>query len=145
MNEEGYLIKTNIGSYVITYEYLNGYLQKEEAVGGRFGRSFTWENDNLISMIEYWDDGDIFTTTYSYGTAPNKESNVAPWSPPAIDEPGFYLALPSNWFGKTSKNLVSSDIGETSYRYETNANGYVTKVYSTRNGTESLKFEVQYK
>jgi len=152
LNNDGYVIKTDVDYDGSLYEYLNGYLQKE-IIEGKYGSSthFTWGNSNLLSVIcEDWE-GKIDTTTYSYGTLPNKESNIAPWSPPTFEDFGLFLVLPSNWFGKTSKNLVSSmnynDSWGESYRYETNSNGYVTKVYTTsiKSGTESLKFEIQYK
>jgi hypothetical protein len=54
-------------------------------------------------------------------------------------------------WGKRTPSLVSSESQSSpsktiAYRYETNADGYVTKVYATENSAaEALLYEVRYK
>ena len=143
LNNDGHIVKMKYpDGYEQTYEYENGYLKKGEDV------DWIWENGNLISVS--WEGGGA---TYTYNTILSKETNIAPWTTPMLLICGygeaFYTFFPSSFFGKSSKYLLSSAIhngSQTNFRYETNANGYVTEVYySFVGGEESLMYKVQYK
>jgi len=140
LNSDGYIIKLETDWNLITYEYDNGYLVKETEDDGTF-YNYLWENGNLKSVTD-----NQGTTTFSYGTTPYKESNIAIWSPPMND---WFFELPVTIFGKRSKNLATSvthDGKTRDIRYEINPNGYVTKVYNNPWGsTDGLWLEVKYK
>ena len=153
LNNDGRIVKIKRpDGFEEFYEYENGYLKK----GGAGVAICTWENGNLKSILfEDYDD----TFTYSYSATLSKVPNIAPWTTPMaiIGDGGenFYHFFPSAYFGKSSKNLVASeirnDIIENSYRYETNADGYVTKIYNTMTWIETgqtveyLWCEIEYK
>jgi hypothetical protein len=147
LNSDGHIVKMRYpDGYEQTYEYEYGYLKKGEDV------DWIWENGNLVSVP--WEGGG---ETYTYSTILSKETNIAPWTTPMLLICGhgeaFYRFFPSTYFGKSSKYLVSSvtrDDNQREYRYETNADGYVTKVYQPwvdddGNTWENLLYEIQYK
>jgi len=153
LNNDGYVVKIKRSSgFEEYYEYEKGYLIK----GGGGVANCTWVNGNLMSVqYENYDD----THTYSYGTIPSKKTNIASWTTPMsiIGDGGefCYHYFPSAYFGKSSKNLVSSEIRngniQNVYRYETNNDGYITKIYNTMTLIEEgethevLWCEIQYK
>jgi hypothetical protein len=135
LNSDGSASKCEISSekYTENFEYENGYLKK---ITTSEGRTFncTWSDGNLVSV------GNV---TYTYGTDLYKEANVTPYTPLIWGE--INDCYPSAWRGKRSKNLPTAE-GDETYRYETNANGYVTKVYTRyKGGKEELLWEIQYK
>jgi hypothetical protein len=141
LNNDGHIVKIKYpDGYEDIYEYENGYLQTDGDA------NFIWENGNLKSV--QWNGGGV---TYSYNTISNKEANIAPWTTPMLivggHYEGFYAYFPAAYFGKSSKNLVSSsqrDGEQRNYYYETNVGGYVTKVYE--DNTEGHPVcEIQYK
>jgi len=141
LNNDGHIVKMKYpdGNEEL-YEYENGYLKKTEG-----SINWIWENGNLKSV--QWDGGGW---TFSYNATISKETNIAPWTTPMLGVggfyEGFYAYFPSAYFGKSSKNLVSSVNGRGTYRYETNLDGYVTKVYEKLDGSaEKLLCEIQYK
>ena len=151
LNNDGNIVKMrDPDGYEYLYEYKNGYLVK--ATEGSWETNWIWENENLISVP--WEGGG---ETYTYSTILSKETNIAPWTTPMLLICGhgdaFYTFFPAIYFGKSSKYLVSSairDDDQREYRYETNADGYVTKVYEPRvdddgNTWENLLYEIQYK
>ena len=149
-NNDGYVTKygyifNNLGITPLaeTFEYENGYLKKYEYESGEYSDygyfHCVWENANLIS------DG---KNSYSYGTTLFKETNIAPYFNFAYIPFYGQIPIPISWFGKTSKNLMETltytegeDAYISSYTYETNAEGYVTKVFN--NG--ELEYEIKYK
>ena len=146
LNSDGYI--TNLQSdygYSVVYEYENGYLKKETDETGVTSIYF-WENGNLIKEQTTFPGIGTNTYTYSYGTAPYKETNIAIWAPPMSE---FFFDIPVTFFGKRSKNLATSMVGRNEseyYRYVTNAEGYVTKVYLKEgDSAEKLWLEVKYK
>jgi hypothetical protein len=147
LNGDGYVINLNISGtgQGCDYEYQDGYLVREN-LGGGSEVIYTWENENLKSTQNFWDGEEERIAMYSYNSVLNKEVNIMPWATPMIDDPGYLTLVPSKWFGKKSKHLMSSVNNEYNYRYETNAGGYVSKVYLKEgNDTEFLLFDVQYK
>jgi len=141
LNNDGHIIKMEYpGGGGVLYEYENGYLKKSEGY-----IDYVWENGNLKSV--QWES---FGFTFSYNTIHSKETNIAPWTTPMLSvggfNEGFYAYFPSAFFGKSSKNLVSS-ANDINFRYETNADGYVTKVYQQEVDEleEYLMYEIQYK
>ena len=158
LNSDGYIIKdqTNHGDYL--FEYENDYLKKSSYNNNgkeESSSNFVWENGNLISE-QYKDEfGSVIRTeTYSYGTIPYKATNISPCAMPMME---YDWILPTSYFGKrTPQYLVSSIVinsiyeyengKSSSYRYETNANGYVTKVYVKEDTQEEeLWYEIKYK
>ena len=140
LNNDGHVTKIEYEYESEIFEYENGYLKKITRKNGNTVYStiaYTWENGNLMSW-KYSNVGKNF----SYGTTLYKEANVAPYMtvlpyipyPPTLTFDPNWL-LPVAWFGKCSKNLPTS-----TYKYETNSNGYVTKVYRT----DDLFLEIQY-
>lgn len=152
LNNDGYIVKCCAEGECWNYEYENGYLKREVYDNGNYIVNYTWENGNLKSR----QDNEGYYRTYSYGTTPYKEANIAPYSlPPAsfLDEGDMYIhaILPKAYFGKRSKYLITSKNTNmpydfnAKYRYQTNSDGYVTKVYWELEGEEDLRFEIQYK
>jgi len=151
LNNDGNIVKCCVEGECWNYEYENGYLKRELHDNGDYIINYIWENGNLKSKQE-----DGYSTTYSYGSTPYKEANIAPYSlPPSgfLEEGDSYLnfILPKAYFGKQSKNLVTSKntnipYGDNAtYRYQTNSDGYVTKVYTDWGWGEELRFEIRYK
>ena len=159
-NSQGYVSKYegNITGTMTKedHEYENGYLTKSTVtkempfVGNLITNiTLTWNNGKL-DVIENITSGSVNhfkKFTYSYTTIPYKECSVTPWHQRDVFIPP-YLS------GKISPNLVSSVKEEdsvlgtttTTYRYETDANGYVTKVHAKINAeTEYLLYDVKYK
>jgi transglutaminase/protease-like cytokinesis protein 3 len=146
LNNDGYIVKCCVEGECWNYEYENGYLKREVYDDGGY-INYTWENGNLKSR----QDSDGYSTTYTYGATPYKKANIAPYSlpPSSLLEEGdmmIYFILPEAYFGKRSKNLLTSvSTYNTKYRYQTNSDGYVTKVYSDWGEGEELRFEIRYK
>ena len=146
------------------FEYENSYLTKVTEVGLVNSEDYTenyvnsttnyvWENGNLKSEQWRYTNGDTSTYTYSYGTIPDKETNISIWSRPTFNyfSPAACLCFPAKCFGKRSQSLISQEVipnGATiKYRFVTNAKGYVTQMYSNTwdSEKESLWIQVQYK
>ena len=151
LNNDGYIVKCCVDGECWNYEYENGYLKRELHDNGDYIINYIWENGNLKSKQE-----NGYSTTYSYGTTPYKETNIAPYSlPPSsfLEEGDMYInfILPKAYFGKRSKNLITSKTtnvpynDNATYRYQTNSDGYVTKVYTDWGWGEELRFEIRYK
>jgi hypothetical protein len=152
LNNDGYVVKIKRSSgFEELFEYENGYLKKGTGDGGG-GANCIWENGNLKS-VQLENYGETFT--YSYNTNLSKLANISSWTTPmlVIGDGGefFYHFFPSAYFGKSSKNLVSSvsrNGNLQNCRYETNTDGYVTKVYYTDYddlSQEHIEFEIYYK
>ena len=150
-----------------SYTYVNGYLQKEEwswnPNSGYEGdiatatRTYTWENENITKYVydlqysvtsEY---NRTWTGIHEYGELPNKATSI---------DFGHFLLQgdgipypPHGWWGKSIAKLPTkaSVMGDgrlvlVSYRYETDAEGYITKVYQTWDGkAEELWISIHYK
>jgi hypothetical protein len=134
------------------------YVDGEQPVTSTNTITYTWENGNAtrITIDRIYDKNpqDNSTETYicEYGTLPNKAIS--------IDFAHSFLLLEDvglvhyGWFGKSTKNLPAKvtvkQSGEPdtviTYRYETDGEGYVTKIYNRYNSeTERLMASVQYK
>jgi hypothetical protein len=132
-----------------TLDYVDGFLSKTTTNTGlaTVVNTYTWSNGRL-NTIEYAALGlAVNKTTFSYGTTPNKESSISPWVTSHLGN----TFTPTAFCGKMSPNLVTSETWtnpakSVTYRYETNAEGYVTKVYTNENSAaEALLYEVRYK
>ena len=138
LNNDGYITNMFVdGENLGALEYENGYLKKI------VNDIYTWEDGNLKSI------SGGYSMTYTYSTIPYKAISIAPFLvTPWMDDElhGFF---PSVCFGKKSKYLVASETyngQRTDYRYELDANGYVTKIYKKIDGgTEKLLCEIKYK
>jgi hypothetical protein len=145
LNSKGYVEDDGTNSY--SYDS-NGFLslRKDKSDDETYG-SYSWQNGNLQSLInKFILSGDNFymteTLTFEYGALPNK--------PCGIDIARFITAAIGGWrelpiydlFGKSMKNLPSRMELQTwgtflLYNYQTDSNGYVTKV--TRNDGDVYK------
>jgi len=152
LNNEGKMIKCVNGNRTDMFEYEDEYLKKLTNIRNSIDTSeynYFWNNGKIDSMVcEYrrYDSKSTFTATYTYSSVPYKECSISPW-----EFPNFGNVFSSRLLGKNTPYLLSSEIfddGETiNYRYETDAEGYVTKVYRENNKIdgERLYFEVKYK
>ena len=150
LNSDGRVIKwQDNGTMTQAYEYDNGYFKKHTvtAVGiVTQTDSYIWSGNNVDVR-----DRDALAgkskTTFTYATTSNKTSNIAPWS---VTSYGSWY-IPADCWGKRTQYLVSTEKQDnpsvtTTYRYETDKDGYVTKVYTkVDNGVEKLLFEAKYK
>jgi len=150
LNSDGRVIHwEDNGTMTQTYEYDNGYFKKHivTAVGiVTQTDSYIWSGSNVDARNR-----EALTskskTTFTYTTISNKTSNIAPWS---VTSYGSWY-IPADFWGKRTQNLMSSEKQDNpsvtiTYRYETDKDGYVTKVYSKENNSaEKLLFEVKYK
>jgi hypothetical protein len=143
LNNDGYATSISYPwDETCSFEYENGYLKRTD------GCTFTWEDGNL--KTEEWEGGG--GTMNSYTTTPYKEANIALWMLPMYiggDIEAYVAYFSSTLFGKSSKCLISSrnrNGEQRNYRYELNANGYVTKVFITYDKTEEYMLcEIFYK
>jgi len=156
-NDEGYLINnvlnTNGNTVTENFEYENGYLKKSTGKISQFTiiNNYYWSNGKLDKIDEdvTYNPALNSKSTFSYGTTPNEETNISPWTTSCQ---GYWL-YPSYWTGKKSPNLMSSEIRETkdktwhiNYRYVFDTDGYVTKVFAQADDDqERLICEVKYK
>ena len=104
--------------------------------------TFTWENGNMKTSVMYFFSSPPHTIEYEYGTVQNKPISL-----------GFQhnilesAAMPRGLFGKSNKNLPSKikERGiwnkENTFRYETDSNSYVTKVFRTEHGDSIANLE----
>ena len=130
--------------------YENGGLKKWE-IGGDVVLNFEWKDGN-VKTTTYKDSSNetLRTTSYEYAATKNK--------PTSIDFMLFTIlvygsnidggALPYKWYGKSTENLLSKVTSKRTdekdvvknFSYETDADGYVTKIYAD----SSLWISVQY-
>ncbi|MDR3236409.1 MAG: hypothetical protein LBT48_06790 [Prevotellaceae bacterium] len=139
LNGDGNVVSTNNSDEYWIYE--NGYLAKY-VYSGLYGESdkniaiesYTWENGNLAALkTEYKTTNDSDwerIERIEYSTISNKPCSIDLL--PLIVSGG--IVNPIGWYGKSSKNLPNkmdkwSNGDMTFYRYETNADGYVEKIY----------------
>jgi hypothetical protein len=146
LNSSGYVTNWSHLGMTQTYEYEDGYLKKHIAQTAGVTMNYQWNNNGVVSRTHV--QGSTTTTyTFAYTTTPNKASNIAPWS---VSSFGSWY-IPADYWGKRTQSLMSSEVqsnpsSTTTYRYETDSDGFVTKVYSKENSNpESLLFEVTYK
>jgi hypothetical protein len=154
-NSQGYVTNfesNNPMSITQVLEYENGYLSKTTtvAMGITTINNYTWSN-GILNVIEQRMSGIVVKkSTFSYNTTANKECYISPW---VTSHQGNWYS-PTSFCGKMSPNLASSEAQEMimmgttniTYRYETDAQGYVTKVHVKEgSGSESLLYEVRYK
>jgi len=149
LNNEGKMIKCDNIGRIDMFEYEGEYLKKHTSSMNAMENNYFWNDGGIDSMVckyqSYNDEIITYTSTYTYCSVPDKEYSIAPWK-----FPSFGRVFPSCLLGKSTSYLLSSEIFEDdssiNYRYETNAEGYVTKVYlEDRNHFERLLFEVKYK
>ena len=136
---------------VETATYANGYLQKTEL--SSLILYYTWDNGNMKTVTgtsEFVLLPDLspqtysFTSTYEYGTTPNKPSSIELVSLPLADN------FPRGWYGKSSRYLPSKStrtimdelVHVETYRYETDEDGYVTKIFVRKNDAEEELLKV---
>jgi hypothetical protein len=158
-NNQGYVVKYEATMKGVKVnqdlEYTNGNLTKttNEVAGVTLIYTYSWSNGKLdavearMPMLPTI----MEKVTFTYNTTPNKEGYISPWT--ISHEAGNWMC-PASWAGKLSPNLVSSKTTERmmmgsstiTYRYETNADGYVTKVHAKEgSAAEYLLYEVKYK
>lgn len=124
---------SGIDTGTFSYTYTNKY-------------NYTWSNGNLTKIVEEYrvEDSSEYPTdpsewqyNISYGTKTNPEKvNIDMNSFTFPTQVGDNMLSAFGFCGKKSKNLVSScteiapyyDEGTTNYTWETDSNGYVTKV-----------------
>ena len=153
MNSDGSVASFN--SSILTYN--NGHLQTIEwsletvdlGIIETYIETRIWENENIKTLTidrkyntQSWHNSS-HTENFEYGSTLNK--------PISIDF-GFSEGsggLPRGWFGKSTINLPSkkiikydTDVYTTTYRYEIDAEGYVTKMYDEVN---KRILSIQYK
>jgi len=128
--------------------YENGGL-KEFKIGGVL--NFEWKDGNIKTITYNNSSNEILrTTTYEYTVTKNKQVS--------IDFMLFTIlvyggnidggVLPYKWYGKSTENLLSKVTSKRTdekdvvknFSYETDADGYVTKIYAD----SSLWISVQY-
>ena len=127
-------------------KYSNGYLQEiEESLGS--GKKYTWDNENIKTMEESG------TYTLEYGALLNKPISIDIVHCLLIVDDMYPMAW--GWLGKSTKNLpvkvsyavegYPEDNEVKVYRYETDSEGYITKIHQRiNNGVEELMLAVKY-
>ena len=169
LNSDGSL-SSHFGEKNIPLIYDNGYLQKmmgtnedvptnfPDGQGGTVSAitTYTWENKNMtkrVSDIKYSSAPQHnYTRTYiyEYGILPNKATSIDLY----FSFTGQGLGpVPYGLLGKSTTNFPTKctikRVGETdivrTFRYETDTNGYVTKMYESYNGGKESMVDIQYK
>ena len=156
LNKDGTIKGTDVSGF--TYE--NGYLKtgtRQDIINNYYYNSnYNWENGKLNEIIENQTRDNnfyIYTFTYEYGNINNK--------PCSIDL--FWLVVSESYghnagrHGKVPDKLISSytvvstkngnHVKTTNYAftYETDTEGYITKIYRSIDGKPSeLWFEIEY-
>ena len=163
LNKDGYL--TSYLNENITYA--NGCLQKSEEVSKDYiaTNTWIWKNGNIETKsteMKYFNNdksGQNWSSTYicEYGTTLNKPVSIEFVHGFIITNLGI---IPYGWFGKSTLNMPEKFVyskenithPHKSYRYETDKDGYVTKIYRTNyHGSEEdvedeeLIAAIQYK
>jgi YD repeat-containing protein len=158
-NNQGYTVKyeANVKGVKVNQdlEYTDGYLTKttNEIAGVTIINTYVWSNGKLdaLEMRMPLLPTPVEKAIFAYTTTPNKECSISPWT---ISHDAGNWMCPASWAGKMSPNLVSSKTTErlmmgsstTTYRYETDEQGYVTKVYAKEGAAaEFLLYEFKYK
>ena len=118
------------GGMTYTYTYLNGYLQK--GVWGDYTNTFTWQNGNIKTFSTVYMSYPPSTYEYEYSTMQNKPTSIDLGVDLTMKQ-GFIEEAVRGWHGKSTANLISKMIvsgghSET-YRYETDSDGYVLKIF----------------
>ncbi|MDR3235830.1 MAG: DUF4595 domain-containing protein [Prevotellaceae bacterium] len=143
MNNTGYYHWTYGDGYLVKYEYAEGVQLSDT--------DYTWENGNLTAIKRTYYDGGSHsegqqTAALEYGAMLNKPCGVdLLWLIVGANDPI------EGWFGKSSKNLPEKIIVEDAvnpivYRYETDGDGYVEKVYVKGIVEEEvLRYVISYK
>ena len=163
LNKEGNVVSAVYNKdNTTTYTYFNGFLTKIETVGGRSNHTstLTWDNGNIrtigSSSSNSWE-----TYTFEYDSTLNKSTSLDI----------FFLAagnikikgdLSFGLFGKSCQYLpskvmfkdkyrfgASDNTYVTTYRYETDSDGYVTNIYvkdeRSHDAEERLRYIIEYK
>ena len=150
LNSDGRVIKwQDAGTVNQVYEYDNGYFKKHTVTAAGIvtqADTYIW-NGNNVDARDRVELTSKSKTTFTYTTTSNKTCNIAPWS---VTSYGSWY-IPADCWGKRTQYLMSTEKQDnpsttTTYRYETDKDGYVTKVYTkVDNGAEKLLFEAKYK
>jgi hypothetical protein len=160
LNESGYMVslKGNVTDRESKFTYTDGYLTKTQTINKETEKyykyiAYEWQDGCLASWQNRDTDGqkgDLYT--YTYGSKiQNKPCSIdLLW---LITEE---IIQPSNLLGKNSQYLPDAgafrdekgvyDDVTTTYRYERDDNGYVTKIFKKTEGddTERLKYQLTY-
>lgn len=161
LNNDGSITSLSMNDQLMqTCTYTNGYLQKREYyskldIAGKTtpvttSETCTWENGNITTMVNeylfYTDPPNLISsiTTYEYSVMPNK---------PCSWDFGRLMGIPRGWYGKSALNLPSKASTQnedgledvTTYRYETDADGYPVKIFVQKNNdSEALGAVIEY-
>jgi len=156
LNDDGSISSYSNGDKIMEVcTYSNGFLQKKETdIGFESSQSksienFTWENGTITSaeVISHAQLIFTYTLTYEYGEIENKLCSI-----------DFYLTdfiSPRGWYGKSipympSKITFHSDLNGSgqsvsTYRYEIDEKGYITKIFVKLNdNNEELRTIIEY-
>ena len=145
------------------YSYKNGYLKTEtSSYSQEYLATYNWENGNLKSIVVKFLSGKFsgvtYTTTYEYSTISNKPCSIdlfwiiSMGGIVRFDHMLDFLLHNAGRFGKVPDKLISSyTITSTennytvNFTYETDFEGYVTKIYGSIGGAASkLLYEIEY-
>jgi len=154
------------GTIKDNYTYENGYLKT--ANGGLTKHTYSWENGYIKTIfVDYRDiDGeDHYETvaTFEYGINNKPCSIDLFWLPINFPVKSYFFHIGDNFFhnagrfGKvpdrlissistvTTKNGIQTETSNVVYTYNTDTDGYITKVYVSTNGKPSkLLYEIEY-
>jgi hypothetical protein len=160
LNESGYMVslKGNASDRELKFTYTEGYLTKIQAIDKDTEKyyeyiAYKWQDGCLASWQNRDTDGhegDVYTYAYNSKTLNKPCSIDLLW---LITEEEI---KPLNLLGKYSQYLPDTgafrdenghfDDVTTTFRYERDGNGYVTKIFKKREGedTESLRYQLTY-